>query len=592
MSVTSVRWICLLVVIAFAGQAQNFTQGFTDQEVKPDSYVRVTASEPGFVYLAGHSTNSCDVVPFVAKVSMADGSVLWNTNSNSSLNLQYYRWISAMTIIGDAVYAFVDGSYYDTALEIWKIDKNTGAVLWRGQLPPGSSSGRNGLYGYGDTHVLVYSYYTLYMLNAQTGVTEKTFDDRWGTFMGVTPNAEILVYDTNAKAIKLVRNFDFTTPETLVSFPYNASPCYNSRLNVHFVDKDKFLVLASDDCGMRAIVDYTQKKIVWKTEAPNGTSYEISDYVIQDGYLYASFRNLYVGGTATNFAVSKMDITTGQPVWTSLEGFTTNYPGSEGVYSHMGQASAKSVCVDGNGDVYVTGTANAQGAPGDMGIIKFAGTTGKKVYEKIITESDKDFDYYSEGVKAIAYNGAPYFIGNVVTGSNYVFNRSEAPPNPGNNITLVQLQPSDGTVVKRYTNYGGRKVGNSFIKKIVSYKDGKTLILQNKGRRAYLSCHSRTMDVLWETELKANKAYYYGQQSVDLAVDAAGNIGVLTMYMTLSSNFKAEATRPMGICSNGERGNQTGNYFAGRLHGLRRLCGWRAVLLLHDRWQLHPYYQS
>jgi len=509
------KWIAL-ALIPFSTLAQIETERFTDDELKPDSYVYAVANEGEYAYIAGSSSNSCGPTPLLSKVRIETGEIIWSTNTMSLPSEENNPHLHVIKLIDDAIYASSGTRWPDDTPSLWKFDKNSGAVIWHKNFPTsGSTVYQFKLYPYSATHLVINGAYKIYLVNRGTGDFEQTYADDWDQFMGVGLHQDIYL------GYKQYLNFDFTTAtQTLPKPPYN--PFVDNTYDKIYPINDSTLL----ECGSNGVflIDIPSST---STRLKDASSVVVSDFKIKGGYLYACYNPEYTGSAKTG--VGKYNLFTKKQEWINWSSYAILYTKQ---FNDSGAAISNSIDVDDAGDVYVTGVANAQNDNGNMGVMKFSGATGEKIFEKIITEDISDWDDESNGVKVIVYNNKPYCIGNVVAQAFY--ETREVLPRAGNNIVLARLNGVTGNLEERH-DFKGHQSFPSSVQQIMPYQSGHFLVLGNNGRYLNISHYDENKELVWSKNLKHEN--FFGHKAFRMAADKHGNIAIASDGMTLTLNL-------------------------------------------------------
>ncbi len=514
----------LLFFVSFNGFSQQVQAPFLDAEPKPDSYVISVIHEGSFAYMAGSSSNTCGVVPFISKISLETGETRWNTIQTLDESYELPHAISKIEVIGDAVFGVSRAFYQFDQPEFWKVNKTTGALEWKIYLPDATSMSSISIHAYSSTQVILYLDYAIYLVNIASGVIEKSQADGGGQFMGV--GIDQVIYFGYKKIV----NFDFLNSTSSIPFPPGMN-CFSGKPypEVYQISTTKLLGFAQKGCDEKGVflIDLPTNQIVWSLTS---SSQYMNEFKVKGNYLYVAWGPLFLGESFAS--ASKINITNGNVEWRSNNLYATDHDTEHPYSQHVTSGRALSIDVDDLGDVYLTGSANGQSNTGDMGIMKLSGANGAKLFEKIITENENDYDDYSWGVKVIVQNGIPYFIGNVTEEAYYNFQTPTGYGISGNNMVLVKLDPSTGNLLSR-NNYNGGKVDPSLIKQILSYKNEDLLILENRGRHAFISRYDKNLNVIWSRKLRYKN--FYGHEAMNMALDNAGNIAITAIGSFLSN---------------------------------------------------------
>lgn len=477
----------IALLIPFTSLAQIKSGTFTDQELKPDSRVFDVAHEGPYIYVGGSSSNSCGPTPLLAKVLIKTGETIWTTVSLDLEADENFPSIRTVKLIGDAAYAVMGTGWTSHPTTLLKFDKTTGKIIWRKTLPT-STGNQTKIYPYSSTQLVVFGNYYLYLVNIITGEVEKSYYDGYNGLSGVGLHQDI--YWRGKKIV----NFDFANPQTL---PVAVSG------SVYTVDSRT--IIAHNTYELYAI-DTDLNQVLWKLD---DKYYTLSDFKVKGKYLYGCIISPYAGGS--NIAVFKIDLSIGTEIWRKSYPYTTKY---EEQFSDPGQGFPYSIDLDDSEDVYITGSANVRNYNGDMGVMKFSGATGEKIFDKIITEDISDWDQESYGVKAVVHENQPFFIGNV--GASHL-------PSTGNNIVMVRLNKTTGDIEER-NDIKGHSVMPSYVQQILPYLDEDYLVLENRGRNLNISRYDENKELIWSKKLKHQN--YYGHIAVRIAADKDGNIAV------------------------------------------------------------------
>lgn len=522
---TPIRWpktlLCLgIILCANSAFSQLTFETYSDTEPKPDGVVTVAKREGNAVYIAGVSTTTCAVAPFVAKMSLDNGETLWSTTSDASTASDYTevatRWgyytIDKIGIIDDAVYAYLPNRIYGLPCELWKINKQTGKILWRidaTNIRNSNNADKNYFLKLSSTQILVAQQY---VINTTTGAIENKFvPANYVYVLGNSADGDL--YMMSGSNILKVHNLDWATATTVAVVPSGGGTG-----RVVELDGGKKLLRVAGDISL---IDLTTKTVLWNVVGYEGWP-NAGDFVVKGNYLYVNWLPTYLGDGSELRPphTSKIDLVTGERLWKASPKYsTTTRPGS----TNIGSGTALALDVDDAGDVYTTGYANATDDYGDFGVMKLSGTDGTVLWDELITDHDY-FDKYGDGRGIFVYNNKPYAVGNVVaTSSQFLPGDSSGPGPYGNNITIAALNATTGAQEGRFMFYGS-KIESSDPGVATRYQS-YLITAQTQGRRVLLTKYDKNMKPVWSKNLWHPASYLVKAQRI--AVDNAGNIAVL-----------------------------------------------------------------
>ncbi|NQU34013.1 MAG: T9SS type A sorting domain-containing protein [Bacteroidetes bacterium] len=226
--------------------------------------------------------------------------------------------------------------------------------------------------------------------------------------------------------------------------------------------------------------------MLWDLTVPSG-DVRCRDYIITDKNIFVTWQHTLHGGGYYSFNATNINKSSGNIKWQSAYKFTgVGLPASHS----GGSASATSIDLDRNNNVYLTGYyGDANYGPECWGILKLDSNTGDALYEVTITEDSSYYDDISIGLAACYINDAPYFVGELQTGFEIGNKKSKT--------TLIKLNEESGKVIrKKYVS--GSYQYPSQTQQIEKFGDYNTIILKRLGRRTILELYNVNNNLSWD----------------------------------------------------------------------------------------------
>lgn len=154
----------ILCCFAYAGQSQVSLNYFSDSEVRLGTNVYQHIKSGSNIIIGGQTLkNSLTLQPFVAKVDTA-GNILWNSVDNdpdSYASLAINWSVVEMRQMGNYIYALVKSNTTNSNgghKELWRVDANNGAILYKKLLSSSHYYKICGLEDFDATRFILYYY--------------------------------------------------------------------------------------------------------------------------------------------------------------------------------------------------------------------------------------------------------------------------------------------------------------------------------------------------------------------------------------------------------------------------------------------------
>jgi hypothetical protein len=354
--------------------------------------------------------------------------------------------------------------------ELWKIDAQNGAILWKKNFYPLIARSTVHLFNYDSTNLVIPSlvrydgskyYLELFFIDKLTGAINNSVDA--GTIQGesrfgfAVDSSKNLYYSKNDTIFK-------RSPSNLDSIAFGIKLPQNtaSDFTRFHIDANDSLFLfgrKKNSHGKAIALNKSNGQILWQAQTPKD-DIEFQAIVERNNKLYITWQHYYVGGANKQYRTSCINKQNGTVLWDSFFSFGS------------GSESAMSIDIDGNGDLFLTGYYKSSNyEPGNWGIIKINGSDGQVIYNQKIELDGNEDDIRSNGIVSAVFNNKPLFIGEleVRVGPVYRFKR----------VTLVELNNSTGAIVRQVT----LDPGYQFPTKVIELKKTKNgiLVLRQNG---------------------------------------------------------------------------------------------------------------
>jgi len=325
----------------------------------------------------------------------------------------------------------------------WKVNAVTGELLFNKILYAADFSGVD-IADYDSASFLVaYQYQsnaTVALIHKATGDTILTKNFGSGGYLNVAADHNGNIYFSRDNTI-----FKFSRGN--LSYPvwqrvYNETGKILDAIHVLYVDDFDDIYLFGRDggsfgagSGILTRVNSSSGLIDWYT-AVAGSDVVVSDYADYGGYLFATYRDAFVGGVDDAFTTAKVDKSTGTRAWTSYLKATSL--GSPNLQDGGAGQAALSLDNDCKGDIYLTGYYGAANyGPGAWDIMKIKNGDGSKIFDLTITQDSATNDYLSAGIISAVFGDTADFIGQLQLAKG------------GTALMFVQVDASSGKVLAR-----------------------------------------------------------------------------------------------------------------------------------------------
>jgi hypothetical protein len=537
----------LMAILDFCRlQAQVTESYFKDMEAKESSTVSCYVKYGNSIIIGGNAFGKTRNMPVVMRIDTL-GNTLWNTGT---WDTTYASPLQTNTV--DKIMLGKDGFVYAYCTDsntIWKLDPSNGTRLWKKKFPTTNYNFSNVLADYDATKLLAAGFYTAVagfhyprfaIISKATGDTISTHN------MGKTPvsagGGGGLPYFSITSDYQ--NNIYYSYRDTIVKVAGNnpnisiwkfrhATANAENYTGAHFdsTTASVFFLgykIPSTYSGKIVKLSASTGSLLSSVTATTG-DVRFRDMKVQNGYLYATWRHMYVGGGTYLFTATKYDMSAGAAVWSV--GYSLTPLGAWDTHGGNG-CGAMSIDVDNSGDVYLTGYhTDANYGPSQWGVMKLSGSNGSILWEKTIAEDTLKYNNVSVGMGAVVINNRPYFVGTLET---YFVNYSER-----TKIAMVRMNPATGAVLSK--TFSGSN--NQFPSRTVSFTRrgiSQTAVLKQEGRYVKVELYDFNRNLLWSKTLSRHYMLYAGQ----LSVDPSGTIMVSASSASMSNlpPFYAPAT--------------------------------------------------
>lgn len=464
------------------------------------------------ILISGVYIDSSTVEPVVLRLNL-NGEVVWSTLDNFSLGTSQCS--------GFVIELFEDGFIYGRSVEhtssinnktLWKIDLNTGEVIWTNLFFGNYFNNRTIISDYDSTSYLICSYGTtgqpaLSIIDKMTG---DTLQNKYiGTSLGNPKNFAVVDQSKNiyyATSSKLYKFNGKDLNQSIWSHEYTTGNNPLEDIHSIYIDRVESIFLfgknnysGSSGEPIVAKIDPMTGDLIWKVQTINEWLVATS-FVDDFGHLYITYQHTVFGGSDFHYSTVKINKSSGTEVWQSLKDmtplptFSTPQPGSS--------EAALSMDLDCNGNPYLTGYYGAGNyGPGTWGIMKLSGVAGSKVYDKTIILDSTDYDDLSTGIGVSLFEDSPVFVGNLEN------NQGEA------DAWYVTIDPALGTPIIR-KKIGGTYQQPSETKEILNVNDSM-YVLKQHGRDAVIELYDANGNLAWTETFSDSARMTAGRISVN-----------------------------------------------------------------------------
>lgn len=500
--------LILLLASNFYGQVSETY--FSDMEGKYGGRISCYVKGEDFIIIGGKSFDAYKNQPSVTKIDTL-GNVLWTTtNQDSSLTTgNMYRLIRS----GDFLYGTT------TEKEIWKIDIQTGATIWRKDFPSLYSS-PDRLIDF-DTNKILVGYVNGYngsFYKARYAFVDKSTGDTLSTRKlgdlawkrrnyGLAIDSEKNIYYTEHDSIFKVKG---SNPDSLIWGVQHPSAELADIRHIHIDGQDKIFLfgskLASSNRGKALSIDKSNGSLIWdQAQAFGAISFRMS--LEKDNNIYAIWTPNLVGSGGSNMFITRYNKSTG------TLNLSTSYA-FQGVPlgSAIGNSGALSLDVDSGGDVFVTGFYGDDNyGPENWGILKLDGNSGTVLYERTITEDSLYTDKASSGIVACVINDQPYILGDLQTSFESYYGKAK--------VAFIKMDNSSGNILEKKIYQGSYQFAAQTLE-IENYGQNKTVVYKQVGRSVVVEMYDYSKNLLWQRSISKE----YMLKGTDLVVGHEGSI--------------------------------------------------------------------
>ena len=461
---------------------------FNDTEIKTGGLVKAFIKGDDYIIYGGRSFDQYKAHPSVTKIDTL-GNVIWTTTDD---DLDMYEDQGDVHQIFES-----DGYIYALAIEldwpnypkeVWKIDASNGQIEWKHPFYLDYFDFPRHFIDYDEEKLLMAyfesngapKYAFVSKTNGDTLSTHPMGANLSSTQFSLAKDAGLNIYYTFKDTIYKA---DATNPDNIL-WKNALPPSYDivDHMEIYIDSNDSIFLFSRydnffNDNGKGKVIalNSTDGSLLWEANAPGGEVGSVY-FVDRDGHIYATWRHSLVGG-GYGYWTSKIDKSNGNIEWDSYYNFGN------------GNQGARSIDVDDNGDVFLTGYfGDANYGPEDWGVLKLEGNTGDAIYELNISIDSLENDDISIGIAACVINNKPYFLGELETYASNGIERSK--------VTFIEIENSTGELLQR-KHLGGSHQFLSKTVQIENYGYNHTLVLKQVGRFTELELYNYNKTLEW-----------------------------------------------------------------------------------------------
>jgi hypothetical protein len=487
---------------------------FHENEGKEGNTIKSHIKVGDYLIVGGSNFERNGLTPVVTKIDTL-GNIVWETYSPE---IQLYSGRSVVHLM------YSEGNLYAVTSDdkIWKLDENTGDILWLINMPAYYSPeirifdvDSNTFAAYYQDESNILNRYNFDLINKNDGkVIQSQYAPLNNTYTSISAIKNNDLYKTKGDFLfkSKVHNIDTIVWETDLNMDDNIG------ITDVYVDanSDVFVfVQNANDNPLVVRVNNQNGTIMWHNTIPQLgiQDYEYSNHADENGYLYITWKQITSDIDSYKFYTTKIDKNTGLSQWQSMYNFGPKDDGG------------LSVAVDDNNDVFISGYINEYNPLSGFGIVKLNGNTGATIYGKrITTDSINAAEVRGLGAGAYVINNRPYFLGNLQTDLSDRHIRTKP--------AFVALNSESGAVNILKT-YDGHYQFRSKTVDIQQLGDMQFAMLKQVGRYTKVEVYDASKNLLWEKSFRVG--YYL--EAKQMEVDSFGNILVCAYsHMEASSN--------------------------------------------------------
>ena len=511
--------LILIAITCLTTSAQLDESYHYDDEPKDLGYLNVSAKYGKDIVFGGRTMRKGGMRNTVTRIDLA-GNVLWTTEVSGVLQ-HHSTVIRLLTGSDGAVYA-VSGTESSQHVVV-KLDASSGLMLWAKPL----TLARPNLHLIDfDQNTILLAYSSLYNGSDYTHVA--TFIDRsTGDFINTrTLGKANWNTDDFGLGVDTDKNIYFTVKDTVYRMsgvaPYDlqwkrrhAGAGILEIQSIHVDASNRIFLLGTKNTtfnrGMIIGIDPANGDVLSNMTA-NTWDADFSAVTENDTHLFVLWKRSGIGGYC-GWWTTKVDKATGAIVWNS----SYNLNGNQVTTTLDTDAEIPwDLAVDGNGDVFITGYFDGVSTQqGKWGILKLNGSTGERIYEKIITDAVNGIvDKASEGRYVYLLDGILFVVGNIQT--------HWSPGSPRSTPALAKVSPSTGELLSKTHYYGDYQFPSQTL---AIERDGANhlIILKQIGRGLELGKYDLRHNVVWKKKMTME----YLLKSAKLKITASGKIAVV-----------------------------------------------------------------
>lgn len=482
-----ISFISLVNLYSQTNLLQEFTN--TNNLTEISNYQKV---DDGIIISGFYKKDIYENLPVICKIN-TKGDIVWSTLDSIKLSYQYPKTIVIKSIDSTNTYAIFPTDNYN--YKIWKIDNNTGEIIWSTDYYLSSIMGELKLIDYDANSFIVL------FTGEQTGVhnSDTSYVSRFNKTSGNEINKtglyapRIGIYSGRSIAVDCNKNLYFTSTDTLFKFnAYNFDQLiWKKRLisdqntdvkyfTKTYIDKygDLFLFGEDEDGGfITKKMNPNNGEEIWN-QLGSGHMYNkgFLDFIDRNNKLYFTLR----GGNITHLKTIAIDKNTGIIEWYSAE----NYDHLGSLTSPYGNyfGSATSLIIDCFKNIYLNGVYGGS-INGTWGVMKLD-SVGNQIYNKTITLDSSTFDTGSYSKGLFSFNDTLLAIGNIHSQIHV------------NNAYSTLIEPNTGNIIKR--NFIKNNFDNKSKTVDILNDNNTTLILKQQGERVIIEKRLPNNNLAWD----------------------------------------------------------------------------------------------
>ncbi|MEO6760624.1 MAG: hypothetical protein ABIO24_14290, partial [Saprospiraceae bacterium] len=471
------------------------------------------------LFLEGRSYNfETPTASYMAAVDK-NGEVIWNSNF-----LPYadpYVQLGKMCQGGD-------GDIYCIAVkgasrQIWKLDANTGGLIWSAPLPDNSETYY--LVRQGNDRIALLVENNGFQIQSRSVLTG---DLQIG--FGIPGNSANLAADPAGnlyvtQADSLLQFVNNTSGQIgwkqQVSLPFGSFPFSLENHYWFSNDGQRALLFGTENgnYGGYALLDLATGATIHSEKT--ASEEHLRDFVVRGDTLYGAWQNAFSGGGTYQFSVVAIRLSDGLLAYEKA--YDIHLPGQPGL-PVPGGSGPFGITMDNNRDLYLTGYCHGDGV-GTCAALKVKSADGTALWDALLDITPPALDNFSVGRIAWCPDGEKVFIGGTINSGNF------SPP------LLFRIDPQNGAILQQTSFYGKYQFPSKTVQ-ILSDNNG-CFVLKQLDNCVSLSFHDTQGALIWNREFcdlffLQTGGLYHGRQQ-DLYLSANSKIFVAG-YQGLANN--------------------------------------------------------